>query len=99
MKNQCTHIFLNMSQVSFPVNEYLGNISLTDQWLFCTDLIYFKNFVQNSPVSVPEFCILNRPVGIETRGKDYQNFLTRSVVPFIAKKFPYRHGFFMDNDP
>ena len=50
------------------MNEYLGNISLTDQWLFCTDLIYFKNFVQNSPVSVPELSILNRPVGIETRG-------------------------------
>ena len=31
--------------------------------------------------------------------KDYQNFLTRSVVPFIARKFPYRHRFFMDNDP
>ena len=31
--------------------------------------------------------------------KDYQNFLTRTIVPFIAEKFPYRHRFFMDNDP
>ena len=31
--------------------------------------------------------------------KDFQNILDQSIVPFIAAKFPYRHRFFMDNDP
>ena len=31
--------------------------------------------------------------------KDFQNFLSRSIIPFIAQRFPYRHRFFMDNDP
>ena len=33
------------------------------------------------------------------RSGDFQNFLTLSVVPFINQKMPYRHRFFMDNDP
>ena len=31
--------------------------------------------------------------------KDYQNFLAASILPMILEKFPYRHRFFMDNDP
>ena len=31
--------------------------------------------------------------------KDYQNFLLASILPFINKKMPYYHRFFMDNDP
>ena len=68
------------------MNEYLGNISLTDQWLFCTDLIYFKNFVQNSPVSVPELCILNRHVGIETRANQFILMRNNQKSVFIKKK-------------
>jgi hypothetical protein len=30
---------------------------------------------------------------------DYQNWLSFSVKPLIRQKFPYRHRFFMDNDP
>jgi hypothetical protein len=31
--------------------------------------------------------------------KDYQNMLSASFLPFIRKKLPYDHSFFMDNDP
>jgi hypothetical protein len=31
--------------------------------------------------------------------KDFQNFLSVSILPFIRKKLPYSHRFFMDNDP
>ena len=31
--------------------------------------------------------------------KDYQNILSLSILPFIQKKYPYGHRFFMDNDP
>ena len=31
--------------------------------------------------------------------KDFQKFLSQSIIPFIAQRFPYRHRFFMDNDP
>jgi hypothetical protein len=30
--------------------------------------------------------------------KDYQIFLSASILPFIRNKFPYRHRYFMDND-
>ena len=30
---------------------------------------------------------------------DFQNYLSASILPFIRDKFPYRHRFFMDNDP
>ena len=31
--------------------------------------------------------------------KDYQNFLSASILPFIRKKLQYYHRFFIDNDP
>ena len=31
--------------------------------------------------------------------KDYQNMLSASILPFIRKKLPYYHRFYMDNDP
>ena len=31
--------------------------------------------------------------------KDFQNFLSVSILPFIREKLPYSHRFFMDNDP
>ena len=31
--------------------------------------------------------------------KDYQNFMSVSILPFIRQKMPYYHRFFMDNDP
>jgi hypothetical protein len=31
--------------------------------------------------------------------KDYQNWLSLSVIPFIRQKFPFGHRFYMDNDP
>ena len=31
--------------------------------------------------------------------KDFQNFLTASIIPFIRKKMPFNHTFNMDNDP
>ena len=31
--------------------------------------------------------------------KDYQNFMSISILPFIHQKMPYYHRFFMDNDP
>jgi hypothetical protein len=30
---------------------------------------------------------------------DLQSFLSASILPFIRRKFPYGHRFFMDNDP
>ena len=30
--------------------------------------------------------------------KDYQNFLSASILPFIRKKLPCYHRFFMGND-
>ena len=33
------------------------------------------------------------------RSEDYQMFLQKSIIPFINEKYPYRHRFFMDNDP
>jgi hypothetical protein len=31
--------------------------------------------------------------------KDYQNFLKASILPFMHKKMPFYHRFYMDNDP
>ena len=30
---------------------------------------------------------------------DFQKLLRLSVIPHIREKYPYRHRFFMDNDP
>ena len=30
---------------------------------------------------------------------DFQYYMSLSVMPFIRRKFPYRHKLFMDNDP
>ena len=44
------------TQVSLNVNEYLGNISLTDQWLLCTDIIINYAFLNIN--SEREFILL-----------------------------------------
>jgi len=31
--------------------------------------------------------------------RDYQNFMSVSILPFIRNKLPYNHRFYMDNDP
>ena len=30
---------------------------------------------------------------------NFQYFLTKTIIPHIREKYPYRHRFFMDNDP